>query len=245
MAWDDFDPQKVSHEFWSRGGFRQPNPTRFEETVALSLPVAIVHLPILSISRIRSWLDATGATCQLETIDRQLQGCLIAQRGHGLIFVDRSQPTNEVRFTTAHEVAHFLYHYLVPRERALLAMGNSILPVLDGERKPTAAEKLSGVFQGIRLGTYQHTLDRDRGEAHSTQIGVLESEADFIAMELLAPIAQVIRYSSPGADCEQKLIQHFGLPDWAARTWSVRVDARRHKNGFIAALKELSKTNKK
>lgn len=240
-SWDNFDPRVISADFWRRCGFRRPEPKKFEEAIALGLPAAIVRMPKLTVRSLRAWLANAGATSSIVTSDRPLLGCLVATRGHGLIFADGGQSTPEFRFTVAHEVAHFLQHYLRPREAAHSALGDSILPVLDGERAATATERLSGILRGVPLRTYQHLLDRDRGGSHDNRVGFLESEADFIAMELLAPTAHVIQASSCGDDCYRCLIDEFLLPDHVAKAWCVRVDAKRGQDHFLSSLSALAK----
>ena len=52
--------------------------------------------------------------------------------GTAYCLVDANDPDNERRFTTAHELAHFLLDYAEPRRKAIEALGEGIVPVLDG-----------------------------------------------------------------------------------------------------------------
>lgn len=241
MGWDDFDPRPIARDFWGRSGFKRPVPERIEEAISLGLPVATIRLPKLTIVSIRDWLESIGATWYISVANRPLQGCLLAQRGHGLIFISGALSYEESRFTLAHEAAHFLYHYIVPREKAIASMGQSIVPVLDGDRPQTSAERLSGVLRGIPIGTYQHLLDREAGTNRSIEIDLIEAEADLIAMELLAPASDVAGSVSPGSDCFQYLTEKLSLPKWAAETWHSRIDSMRSRRGFMDSIREIAR----
>jgi hypothetical protein len=125
-----------------------------------------------------------------------------------LILVDADDPEDEQRVTIAHETAHLLLHYLIPRQRAVTAFGPSILAVLDRSRPPTVAEQVSAALRDVPLEPFRHAMDREQPGNHR-DVTRIEDEADDLAMELLAP-TQLLRSldsASPGA-----IRRHFGLP---------------------------------
>src|SRR5439155_24692013 len=119
-------------------------------------------------------------------------GCLVANRGHGIIFVCGADPPDEQRLTIAHETGHFLKHYLIPRERVLEALGEAITPVLDGVREATPEERVLGVLSGVRVGAHVHLVPRQG--AGDSRIAIAEDEADDLGLELLAPREALLAY---------------------------------------------------
>lgn len=230
----------AAERFWQLVGFREPFPRNLEAVVALALPVSIIRLPRLTPATVVSWLRAAGVEWSLAVRPRPLRGCLIAHRGHGLIFVDGALPPDEVRVTIGHEVAHFLQHYAWRREQAITRLGDTILPVLDGERPATPIERLSGVFQGVDLGPCTHLLDRGPDGTPGQDVLGTEDEADLLAFELLAPASAVLA-SSRGKKRRRELLQaEFGLPPWAADLWARYLDARSSSTGFISELRKAA-----
>jgi hypothetical protein len=242
-----FDPRPIAERFWSRAGTLEEFPRRLTPTIAAILPIPVIFLPRLAIPSIVEWLGRHGVPCSALSGSRRLNGCLLAQRGHGFIFVDGELSEAEQRLTIAHETAHFLYHYEQPRDSAHKLIGPSILAVLDGDRLPTASEKLRGALRDVPVSVYAHTLDRDDEGRPDERIARLETEADLIAFELLAPIAEV-RAASRSENCVDVLVTRFGLPQWAAVRWSAWIQARRGGDELITRLlqangqRSLSKT---
>jgi hypothetical protein len=186
--------------------------------------VAVVLIPKLSIDAINRWLIGHGRQPLRNHKERSLRACLLARRGFGLIFVDGSMDYDERRYAIAHELAHFFAHYLELRRRAVARFGESILSVLDGGRPPTVAERLSEIIQHAPLGPFDDFLIRDGAGEPSRAIIEIENEADLIAMELLAPCAEVARLTRPGVGRVEALRKSFGLPAWAAREWIRVID---------------------
>jgi hypothetical protein len=144
----------------------------------------------------------------------------LARRGFGLIFIDGTMELEERRFAAAHELAHFFVHYLERRRRAIALFGDRILPALNGERSLTNAERLSEVIQQVRLGSFEDFLVRGDADEPSGAVIDIETEADLIALELLAPYAEVARATRPGSRRAEALQKDFGLPAWAAWEWA-------------------------
>jgi hypothetical protein len=226
--------------FWRTAGPHNGFPRDIERAIAYALPLAIVRLPQLTVGSVAEWLRSRGIAAPSQQGCRPLRGCLFAYRGHGLVFIDGRDPTNEVRLVLAHEVAHFILHHLEPRQRALATLGETALEVLDGLRLPTPQERLAGVLGDIRLGDYLHAMARDDdGGIRSGPIAGMEAEADILGFELLAPVNEVgRRLSLEDARPERAAIacvleEQFGLPRRAAEAWARQIAARyRHALSF-------------
>jgi hypothetical protein len=186
--------------------------------------VAVIIIPTLSVDAVNRWLIEHGRQPLRNHRDRGLRACLLARRGFGLIFVDGGMDQDERRYAVAHELAHFFTHYLELRRRAVARFGEQILAVLDGERPPTVAERLSEIIQQVPLGPFDDFLIRDDAGKPSLAVIDIENEADLIALELLAPRAAVAEATRPGADRVEALRNKFGLPAWAAAEWNRFID---------------------
>jgi len=229
-----------AERFWQLVGFEEPFPRNLEHVVALALPVSIIRLPRLSPRAVVSWLEATGILWSLSVRARALKGCLVAHKGHGIIFVDGGLSPDEVRVTIGHEVAHFLRHYAWTREIAVSRFGDIIIPVLDGERLASPAERLSGVLQGVKIGPCSHFLDRAPDGAPGESVLLAEDEADLLGLELLAPAKSVVR-ASAGGDARRRVLQSkYGLPPWAAELWGRHLDARTSSSSFMSQLRKAA-----
>lgn len=237
-----FDPRPVANRFWERVGEEELFPRHLRRAIAVTLPVAVISLPRLSVGAMAEWLAKKRAGHVASTPDRPLRGCLIAQRGHAFLFVDGSIKEDEQRLTIAHETGHFLQHYDGPRRAALELLGPSIVPVLDGDRLPTPQERLRGALRSAPVGVYEHMLDRHDGEPDPLTAR-LEVEADLIAFELLAPTFVVLRSTKPGPDCRDALVDRFGLPGWAAARWGEWIDAKRVHDGLFGRLEAARAKN--
>jgi hypothetical protein len=194
-----------------------------ERTVLQILPLLIIKLPRLGVGMIRQWLSERGVRVGALAPDRGLRGGLFARGGVGVVFLDGMDTDDEARFSLAHEVAHFLLDYIVPREAALHAFGDRIREVLDGVRPPSPEERLSAVLKRVTLGLFTHLMDRDEF-GQIARSGVLDSEdrADRLAIELLAPRAAVLAdarrrriglgNSASAAELAAILVGKYGLP---------------------------------
>jgi len=153
---------------------------------------------------------------------------LIAFRGQGLIFVDGTDPDDERRFTTAHEISHFLADYWRPREWALMKLGAKIADVVDGLRNPTVSERLHAVLGSTPIGVHTDLMERDmRLDDLSGTLWSIEDRADRIGLALLAPPDAVFEladlsprvYGEREAELTGILRGHFGLPAAVARSY--------------------------
>jgi hypothetical protein len=219
-----FDPRPVAERIWREVGYRPPHPRDLIRPIMETFDVAVLLIPRLSVDAINQWLTGHGRQPLRNHRNRGLRACLLARRGFGLIFVDGGMDHDERRYAVAHELAHFFVHYIELRRRAVARFGEHILSVLDGDRRPTVAERLSEIFQHAPLGPFDDFLVRDDTGKPPAAVIDLENEADLVAMELLAPCAEVARLTRAGA-CRIKALQkQFGLPAWAAAEWNRFID---------------------
>ncbi len=201
------DAVAIASDFWSRAGGRE----RFgsHSDIASAIPLvhraAVVEVPGLDTATSRRFFPAMSGWFCGPT--RRLRGCLLADVGHALILVEATDPADERRFTVAHELAHLILHYLSPRQRAVDAFGAGFVAVLDRTRPPSSAELLSSAIRDIPIEPFQHAMDRTEGPARSVE--AMEDQADDLAIELLAPWAELkaLRGAGPGP-----IRESFGLP---------------------------------
>lgn len=187
--------QQITKDFWYTLGGELPYPRMLKPTVSRSFPLSIIALPNLTVSQVENWFMHLHIPFRFLCQDRSLCGCIVAVKGRGLIFVDSLDSDDEQRYTIAHEVSHFLLDYLHPRREALQLFGETIRPVLDGERPPTSMERLDALLGGIQLGTYFDLMPRStQGTFDQGYILRAEKKADRLALELLAPAEHVFAH---------------------------------------------------
>lgn len=122
----------------------------------------------------------------------------------------------------AHEIAHFLVDYWLPRQRALVRLGESIREVLDGLRPPTVEERVHALIVRTPLGLHVEWMEREaRADDLSGALWDVEAHADRVALALLAPPAEVfnavndvsaLSYQQRDQRMIQTLVRQFGLP---------------------------------
>lgn len=172
----------------------------------------VVGVPHLTLAAAAHHFARHGVPCPAPAEDRPLAGCFGGHRGVGVILFDPALGTADLRFTLAHEVAHFLRDYDAPRRRVGARLGARALEVLDGLRPATADERIAGLLRGVRVGCHTHFLDRDRrGRPLTPEARGAEDAADRLAFELLAPFDAVGPAGDPEA-LAARLASDFGLP---------------------------------
>jgi hypothetical protein len=203
--------------FWIHARLPEVYPRDIEQAAALVLPIAVVRLPVLTTSEIGDWLSGQGVGSEVGPYSHDLMGCLVASRGYGILFVSGADTPEEQRLTIAHEVAHFLKHYVMPRARVIQVLGPGITAVLDGDREATAGERIAGVLSGVRVGAHVHLLPRPGLSAG--RVAEAESEADDLGLELVAPRSEVVSFLRTrhverlgAVDQQRALASRFGLP---------------------------------
>lgn len=207
-----------------------------------TLPVTAVFLSGLSTEAVRRWLSDRGIHHHVTEYDRLLRGCLVARAGAGVVFLDGSDSEEERRFTFAHEIAHFVLDYLLPRRRALNAFGDQILPVVDGQRAATKEEALSAVLDRVPLGVHVQLMNRSSvGVICTWEVEDAEQRADRLALELLAPAETVLLQlrgkvlsEDDGDQIDEiaaSVAARFGIPSAAARTYTKMLLVLRRRIG--------------
>lgn len=220
---------QAAEQFWAVAGGPLAPPRDLARVISRRLPLSIVALPRLCVTGVEEWLAARGIPYRFLCHDRSLCGCIVAARGHGLLFIDSDDSIEEQRFTIAHEVAHFLLDYEAPRQHALDLFGESIRPVLDGERAPTREERIHAALGRVALGVFVNMMPR-AADGGIDQGSILRSEerADRLALELLAPAEEVLA-NLPGAGLQPLervrqmvtiLTDIYGLPRAVARPYA-------------------------
>src|SRR6185437_3115229 len=167
-------------------------PRNIEQALALKLPVTIVKLSAVTIRTIGHWLRQHHRCPTFPSYRRDLMGCLYADGGQGFIFVCGADEPEEQRFTVAHDTAHFLADYWLPRQRILAALGPSIVEVLDGRRPPQPHERIAAIVEHVRLGPHWHLLPRDGIHPDDDPVAPVEDRADELGLELVAPRRRVL-----------------------------------------------------
>lgn len=228
----------LARGFWLRVGEDYEFPRNIERAAMTALPVVIVKIPRLMSDSITTWFRSRSVDVAVPTSESGMLGCLVAHRGKGVVFVDGTDSIEEQRATVAHEIAHFLRHYLAFRDRALRALGPSVVDVLDGDRAPTFAEKAVSLLHDAPIGMHVHFMPRDHG---SDLIAQVEREADALALELVAPrqaareVLGALTTQTPRQQ-RQALACHFGLPEQWLRAYAP--DAHRARPDPLGAIIE-------
>lgn len=229
--------QSTVDEFWRSVGEPDSFPRAFDQAVLWALPVAVVELSHLSVRRVDAWLVQRGIEVGLDAAEHPLHGCVIAYAGTGVVVLDVADPEDERRFTLAHELAHFLVEYFYPRQRAISRLGPRITEVLDGRRASTVEERVHAALQHASLGVHTHLMPRrPDGSLGCGRLAEAENRADRLALELMAPAAEVERrvaqHERPasfqqGAERTARvLVDDFGLPSDVATDYAKALCAR-------------------
>lgn len=213
--------------FWAMVGEQEDPPRDLRVSIAKALPLSIALLPRLRVSTIDAWLRRRGIMCAISVDDLSLRGCLIARYGHGIVFLEGQDSDDEQRFSLAHELAHFLRHYWLPRQHVVTRLGPAVLEVLDGDRPPTPEERVHALLARVRVGYFIHLMSRSRDSwPDRATTSAAELEADLLAFELLAPSREVIRAISdvPNGDRRSVAAHHlrtkYGLPGKPAERYA-------------------------
>lgn len=210
--------------FWAAAGEVEGFPRTLHAPIAFAVPVSVVLQARLHVAGVEQWLQTQGVPGGLTVRDRPLRACLVARRGHGLIFLDGADPENERRFSLAHELAHFLLDYWLPRQHATRRVGPDALAILDGDRTARDDERIHAALARVALHAHTHLLAR--GEAGMiVDPAVMEAErrADHLAYELLAPADAVRALLPPDANriaTAHVLTGAFGLPASIAEAYA-------------------------
>lgn len=244
-----FDARAVANRMIPSGSDIARAFPRDVESAALYLPIHIERCDRLTPAFVDAWVhQRLGWRRSGEESERPLRGCLVAHRGAGVIFLDSTESSDERRFTLAHELSHFLGHYLALRERAIAQLGAGIVAVLDGARNATDEERVASVLRHCPLGVFKDALARDGGGLLTREAERMESEADAAAFEALAPAQAVLAFcrrneieANVGA-IASALIDRFGLAPDDARNYAPAIKARIRPVGgvFVSQLRRAA-----
>lgn len=232
--------EDAAKAFWKSAGGRRKfgSPIDLERAVAIALPLGICQMPALSTAKVTAVLERIGTIPWSARPDRQLRGCLVADLGVGLVFLDGDDPADEQRYSLAHEIAHFLLHYLLPRRQVIEVLGPDMMAVLDRVRQPTGGERLSSALRDVVLEPFRHTMARtEDGNPTHVRTQRIEAEADKLAIELIVPATEL--RSRHGFSAEQ-LAAEYGIPSWAAAQLPVGGD-RESDGGVVSIFRKKHK----
>jgi hypothetical protein len=229
---------ELANRFWEATR-APPYPRDLTAAATTALPLRVVRRPALELDGIRAWLARLELPCPTDEPNRPLRACLVMRVGFGFVFLDADDPADELRFSLAHEVAHFLRDYDSLRRTAAARLGRAVLEVLDGKRPATPAERLHAVFRGVPVAAHVHLLRRDdAGRPQSDAEREAEAAADRLAFELLAP-ADSFPPDGDRAELRARLEATFGLPPAAARAYAdILSSAPPPADNFVARLRK-------
>jgi hypothetical protein len=221
-------------QFWADTPSMGTYPRDLDFAILVGLPLALVELPHLTVGAITEWLDAHKLDLDLSDSDRRFRACLVALGGVGLIFVDAGDDATQRRVSLAHEAGHFIVEYLLPR-RDVARRRPELLAVLDGERPPTAQERISAILSDVSIGVHTHLLSR--GGPSAGRVNNAEWRARRVALELLAPQAAVQQRmgdrSLRDSNTVRRLLEdEFGLPVSLAADYANQLTADSDSRGW-------------
>lgn len=223
--------ETIAKEFWSQTKQKWHPPYDIGGAISLLLPIDMVVLSDLSLSKIERWLAQKNITIPIEVNDRYLHGFVLIFRGSGFMFINGTDGEEERRYTMAHEASHFLLDYKISRDKAIQKLGNSIRDILDGFRKPTHQEQIDGLINGVSIKPFTHLVEKDGdGSFNNVKIFNSENNADALAMELLAPSSEIIKealarenkvtFTSFDKRCLNILMDKYKLPGLIAEQYA-------------------------
>ncbi|EPX57064.1 hypothetical protein D187_006818 [Cystobacter fuscus DSM 2262] len=204
---------------------KEPYSPSFPRVMNRVWVLRVVHverIPRITPEKVKIWLSKLGFRVDHSYFDRHMHGCMAVGRGFGFIFCDSTDEAHVQNFTVAHELGHFVLEYLLPRERAQLALGESALQVFDKGREPSAGDALYSILAGVPLQQESVMERSDEGEIERGTIDEAEYRADRVAFELLAPAKYVLPRVKglPRDEAVALLETQFGLPRLKARAYA-------------------------
>jgi len=230
---------ELAKGFWSQVGAEEPFPRQLRGAIR-AMPLTVEPIAKLTVTKVCQWLQKNGISQGGAAHDRPLRGCVTADGGHGIIFLDAADPEDEQRFSLAHELAHFLRDYWRPRQLALERLGAQALDVLDGKRSATPSERLGALLGGVKLGFHMHLMDRDaQRRPVDCESSDAERCADRLGCELLAPAEHVAAHSGASLKSLVELLcGYYGLPKleanrYASQLWGEAMPAE----GWLVSLR--------
>lgn len=212
-----------ARRFWTEAGGWSRAADLEDAIYRVVSSVRVDGVPGLSTARVRDHLARRGCSTPEVVPDRRLRGCVLAVGGAGWILIDEDDPDDQRRFSLAHELAHFLRHHLAVRDYS-------------GD----PGRRLRGVLRGVRSLHYLHLMGRGDGFL-SPEVREAEEEADWLAVELLAPEEELsprLRSDATREEIADVLCEAFGLPECAASAHAARLVPEVGECPLIARLKK-------
>ena len=234
---------ELARVFWARARRTEPFPRTLRWSSCRAFRFSVFLLPELNLRAAMEWLKKCGIVCEVQGQDRLLKACLVARWGHGIAILDGDQGDDELRFSLAHEIAHFLKDYWILRQQICKRLGPAALEVLDGERSPTTDERFHALLRGVPLGFHVHLMERGQdGTVTSASTGEAEDNADRLAYELLAPADHVFADGTPTSNRAliEKLRVFYGLPGLQAARYARILLPPVHTDPLILRLKNFA-----
>jgi hypothetical protein len=142
--------QRIAERIVPPDQFKQQRFPRDLEGAQLHLPLAIVEQEHLNFAAVLQ--HAPALNIDADSAKRPLRGCVICSQGSALVFIEKLDDLTEKLFTAAHELGHFVAHYVEPRELALERFGAGIRDLLDGKRPASNDERIAGVLSRCPIG---------------------------------------------------------------------------------------------
>ncbi|HQR09069.1 MAG TPA: hypothetical protein PLN21_19765, partial [Gemmatales bacterium] len=150
------DLEHCAATFWEPIPERSSFPRDLERYLPLHYQASIKSLPGLTVQRVDEWLSTNGIGSTGPSNSRRLDGCIIAQKGLAILFIDAALSVDERRMIVAHETAHYWIDYEVPRRRMKLRYGDGGLQILDQERPAETVEILMATAVGASIQAFYH-----------------------------------------------------------------------------------------
>lgn len=189
--------QQLAKAFWKASLLEINFPistTLLEQAILLTEPIAVVKLNKLSLLEISKYFTARGNNINCPLDSKELYGFILSYNGYTYIFLNGTESAEEQRFTLAHEFAHYLLDYKLPRQSIIEKSGVAIIDALNNKRDFTAEEKLLALVQDYSLKAFTYLLDAPATSAFERlHVWKAENKADELAMELLAPYTNILQ----------------------------------------------------
>jgi Zn-dependent peptidase ImmA (M78 family) len=178
---------KVIEQLYKEAGFDLTNITSgivsLYELINAAYPLRVIEKKDLTYKLTAEFLSAEiGSPISLpRNDDKSLSGFLYAKLIYGCILVNNNDPITRRRFSVAHELGHYVLHFLPLIDKANIAVEPEKMVVYEGLVKSESDEDektLKGELTFTRTNGRQFTAD---------DIAQMEEEANQFAAELLMP----------------------------------------------------------
>lgn len=199
--------QLLAQHFWEESQLPRHFPIHvsvLEQAILLTRPISIVKINKLTLNAIVCFLYNRGISLQNMPDNKELYGFVISQANHTYIFINGAESVQEQSFTLAHEFAHFLLDYEIPRQELINKFGLDICDALNNKRPFSSEERIAALVKGINLKQFSHLLDVPAATAFQRyNIWKAEAFADQLALELLAPYKEILQDSLFQYNCNK------------------------------------------